>query len=106
MPTRTILDLAFNTYLAEKPAEKRKSNMDLTFKRFAISQVKLFLFSGRDTTSSSMDYIFYLLSNHPKALHQMRKEHEQLLGPDVAERANRLSADPFLLNKLPIRLLS
>ena len=99
--TKSIIDLALETYLAEKPDEKLKTGMDTTFKKFTISQVKLFLFSGHDTTSSTITYIFYLLSTHPWALKRVREEHEELLGSDPAQWADKLTKDVHLLNKLP-----
>ena len=78
--------------------------MDNTFKRFAISQVKLFLFSEHNTTSSMMCYVLYLLSIHPWALERVRDEHTKLLGFDAAQRIKRLSEDSFLLNRLPYTL--
>ena len=55
-PTKSIVGLALQTYLTE---DDSGMSVDPTFKTFAISQIKRFLFSGHDTTSSTMCYIFY-----------------------------------------------
>ena len=56
---KTIVDLAAKAYLADKG--KEVGNVDPLFTSLALSQVKLFLFSGHDTTSSSVCYLFYVL---------------------------------------------
>ena len=100
-PTKSIIDLALETYLAEKTDDELQNGMDATFKKFAISQVKLFLFSGHDTTSSTMTYIFHLLAANSWALELVREEHRNILGSDSDQRTNTLVASPHLLNSLP-----
>jgi len=51
----TVVDLALAAYLTESQGERTIQGTDSTF---AMSQIKLFLFSGHDTTSSSICYIF------------------------------------------------
>ena len=96
-PSKSIISLALQTYLAEDPS--RKSVAD-TFKTFAISQIKQFLFSGHDTTSSTMCYVFHLLSTNPIVLGRVRDEHTRVLGPDMAAKIKRLQEEPHLLNQL------
>lgn len=103
-PTKSVIDLALQTYIAGKPKAKLSEGMDTTFKKFAISQAKIFLFSGHDTTSSSICYIFYLLSTHDSALKRLRKEHDAVFGSDLDQRSTRLEENPFLLNQLPFTL--
>lgn len=45
-------------------------------------QVKSFLFAGHDTTSIVLQWAFYELSRTPSALAKLRKEHDELFGPD------------------------
>lgn len=101
--TKSIIDLALKTYAAEKPKEEL-DEMDATFKKFAVSQVKLFLFSGHDTTSSSICYVFYLLSTHQSALDSVRKEHDAVFGSRLEQRGRKLALEPFLINQLPFTL--
>ena len=100
--TKSIIDLALKTYTADKPKEEL-NGMDATFKKFAVSQVKLFLFSGHDTTSSSICYVFYLLSTHQSALDSVRREHDIVFGSQL-ERGKKLEQEPFLINQLPFTL--
>lgn len=102
--TKTIIDLALAAYLSENPGKETNRGMDSTFQKFAMSQIKLFLFSGHDTTSSSICYILYLLSSNPSALSRIRAEHDEVFGSDVDETASVVIQNPFLLNRLPYTL--
>lgn len=97
---KSIVDLVLTAYLKEDPTRQAKS-LDNTFKRFTMNQVKLFLFSGHDTTSSTVCYIFYTMATKPDVLDRLRAEHDSALGPEGLQTASSIAADPFLLNKLP-----
>ncbi|KAI9794418.1 MAG: hypothetical protein M1816_005488 [Peltula sp. TS41687] len=105
--SKSVIDLALNTYLADAAANQTAKSsmtakgMDATFKAFAISQIKLFIFSGHDTTSSSICFVFYLLSKHPSALECLRAEYQEVFGPDLTQTASIIAKDPHLLNRLP-----
>ena len=98
---KSIIDLALTAYLKEKDNKNPSEAIDPLFKRIAIDQMKLFLFSGHDTTSSTICYVLYLLSIHPDVLSRLRGELDDVFGLDSAQTATRISNDPFLLNKLP-----
>ena len=100
---KSIIELILTTYMAEKVARSNHP-MDSTFKRFTMSQIKLFLFSGHDTTSSTVCYIFYVLAINPAVLARVRAEHALIIGRDVSRTASLITLDPFLLNKLPYTL--
>ena len=97
-PTKSIVSLALQTYLAENDSKK---SVDSTFRTFAASQIKLFLFSGHDTTSSTICYVFYLLSTHPSILGSVRDEHAKVFGRNPTETIRKLKEEPYLLNQLP-----
>ncbi|KAI0868948.1 cytochrome P450 71B25 [Hypoxylon argillaceum] len=119
---KAVVDLALETYLLEQrvsvsrdPEEKDISPhidsdasratpliMDARFKQYAISQMKLFLFAGYDTTASAAVYAIHLLSLNPQCLQRAREEHDAVLGTGVirAETAARISQQPHLLNRL------
>ena len=97
-PTKSIVGLALQTYLAE---DESRMSVDPTFRTFALSQIKQFLFSGHDTTSSTMCYIFYLLSTNTESLARVREEHTRVFGSDVAERVRKVKEEPYLLNQIP-----
>ena len=96
--TKSIVSLALQTYLAE---DDSRTSIDDTFRTFTISQIKQFLFSGHDTTSSTVCYIFYLLSSNEAILRRIRNEHTHVFGSELAERIRRLEEEPHLLNQLP-----
>lgn len=94
---RPIIDLALDAYLSETNSTK----VDATFKRFARDQIKVFMFAGHDTTSSTICYIAYMLSKHPDALRNVLQEYDNVFGKDIGQTAQAIKADPYLLNKLP-----
>ena len=99
---KSIIDLVLTAYLTERrDPGKICLPLDSTFKKFTMSQIKLFLFSGHDTTSSTVCYIFYTLATRPDVLGRVRSEHDELLGLDVSQTASLVATDPVLLNKLP-----
>jgi cytochrome P450 len=62
--------------------------------------VKTFLFAGHDTSSSTMCYIYYLLSLHPESCRKVRQEHDEVLRPSDGT-ADLLKQSPQLLNEIP-----
>lgn len=103
--SKSVVSLALESYMADslqgKPAAQE---MDKTFKAYATAQVRLFLFAGHDTTSSTLCYCYHLLSSHPTALAALCAEHDTVLGTDFAKVPFLLSENPHLLNQLPYTL--
>ncbi|KAL9584239.1 MAG: hypothetical protein Q9212_002243 [Teloschistes hypoglaucus] len=97
---KSIIDLVLTAYLSDDVAQKNR-RLDPVFKRFTMNQIKLFLFSGHDTTSSTVCYIFYVLITKPAVLRRLRAEHDSVLGRDTEQSAALLQNDPYLLNQLP-----
>jgi sterigmatocystin biosynthesis cytochrome P450 monooxygenase len=102
--TKSVLDLALNAYASDRQKASLETGLDKGFRRLAMNQVKLFLFSGHDTTSSSVCYLFYVLSNKPSALERIRAEHNDVLGRVVGDAASLITENPAILNKLPYTL--
>ncbi|MCJ1268764.1 hypothetical protein MMC22_008652 [Lobaria immixta] len=97
---KSIIDLVLTAYLSEK-ASKEVQDMDAQFKKFTMNQIKLFLFSGHDTTSSTVCYIFYVLATNPAILARVCAEHTLVIGSDAFEAASIIASDPSLLNRIP-----
>ncbi|KAL8645886.1 MAG: hypothetical protein Q9210_006462 [Variospora velana] len=97
---KSVIDLALLAYLKGNPNTSSSKGMDPVFKEIAMNQMKLFLFSGHDTTSSTVCYVLYLVSIHPLILSRVRTEHDNVLGPNPSLAAARISEDPYLLNQL------
>ncbi|KAF9630943.1 putative afln vera monooxygenase protein [Lasiodiplodia theobromae] len=99
---RSIVSLALDSYMTEHPSAESSPTLDPTFKTYATAQLRLFLVAGHDTTSSAMTYTLHLLHKHPAFLARVRAEHDKIFGPDPSAAAAQLSADPTLLNQLPL----
>ena len=99
--SKSVIDLALTTYLKQNAGDNSAQGIASSFKELAINQIKLFLFSGHDTTSSSIYYIFYLLPVYPDVLSRLHAELEEVFGLDPTQTAARITADPYLLNRLP-----
>lgn len=98
---KSVVDLALREYLKEARAEGRViTKLDEEFKENAITQALIFIFAGHDTTSSTICYIYHLLSRHPEALAKIRAEHNEVLGPDPSAAADIIRNDPHIINKL------
>lgn len=100
---RSIIDLVLTTSMSESATEKNNI-MDSTFKKFAMSQIQLFLFSGHDTTSSTVCWVFYIFVTNPNVMARVRVEHASILGFEASKVASLITSAPYLLNKLPYTL--
>lgn len=97
---KSIIDLVLTAYLSQE-VDRETRVLDSEFKNFTMNQVKLFLFSGHDTTSSTVCYLFYILATQPAVLARLRAEHNSVLGPLISETAVLVQSNSFLLNQLP-----
>lgn len=95
--SKTIIDLALSAY-------NERGEMDANFRKYARSQMKVFIFAGHDTTSTTICYAWLLLSRNPRVLAKIRAEHDQVLGPDKEDAPSRILEDPTLCNRLPYTL--
>lgn len=99
---RPVIDLALDAYAKEFGTSAEKAGkIDLAFRAAAMDHIKVFLFAGHDTTSSTICFAAYALSNHPDALAKVLKEYDDVFGSDVTQTAARIKEDPYLINKLP-----
>lgn len=98
--TKAVIDLVLQAYLPQD-AQTRPEKLDPEFRAFAISQIRLFVFAGHDSTSSTICYILHLLATNPEALAQVRAEHNRVLGTELSAVATTLKERPHLTNHLP-----
>lgn len=97
---RAIIDLALESYRNQQEAsDVNTQGLDPDFKKHATTQIRIFIFAGHDTTSSTICYAIYLLQSHPEALARLREEHDEILGPSETA-ADKMKADPYVVNKL------
>lgn len=100
--TRTIIDLATTAYSSDESESTVGAASDPFFKRVCMAQIKLFLFSGFETTSTATCYHLYLLAQYPEVMARVRKEHDAVFGSDTSATASMISSSPHLLNQLPL----
>ncbi|KAK0636604.1 cytochrome P450 [Bombardia bombarda] len=110
---KTINSLAIKAYLTEKLAIQDSdslptsaSDIDQSFIDMTISQLKIFMFAGHDTTGTTLSFALYLLNKPENAstLAALRAEHDAVLGPDPAAAEAQIAANPNILNALPYTL--
>ncbi|CAG8959468.1 hypothetical protein HYFRA_00001366 [Hymenoscyphus fraxineus] len=98
----SIMDLAIRSFIESQPSGSPKpEKLDKDFVKVATSQIRLFLFAGHDTTSSSIVYCFHMLARNPTALKLIREEHELVFGSDSSQIPSKISSKPHILNNLP-----
>jgi cytochrome P450 len=97
----SVIDLALQDYMMEEGTKNPSDRLDPEFRSVATSQIRMFLFAGHDTTSSTLCYCFHLLSANPDSLTRIRSEHNSIFGPDLSRLPHLLSTQPHLLNQLP-----
>ncbi|KIW04869.1 uncharacterized protein PV09_04050 [Verruconis gallopava] len=107
---KTIVSLAAKAFRDAKKAsaaataeneDKDDDDDGVAFLDMAISQMKMFLFAGHETTAVTLNYAYHLLHSNPDALRRIRAEHDEVLGPNRDRAAERLVEKPQLLNALP-----
>jgi cytochrome P450 len=85
---------------SQKTWQQNPPRLDPEFRAFAIRQIRLFLFAGHDSTSSTICYALHLLSTNPATLSSLRAEQDEILGPSVSTPST-LTQQPHLVNSLP-----
>ncbi|MCJ1381280.1 hypothetical protein MMC17_004389 [Xylographa soralifera] len=102
--SKSVISLVIQGYMEENCAQKLPLTLDKTFRAYATSQIRVFLFAGHDTTSSTICHIYYLLSKHPEAMKNLRAEHDSILGKDFTIASSVISEQPQVLNQLTYTL--
>lgn len=102
---KAIIDLVLQGYISENQGPRLKSDspcdeLDPSFRAFAISQIRLFVFAGHDSVSSTICYILHLLYTNPSTLSRIRHEHDRIFGTELPAIPSLLKANPHLLNNL------
>lgn len=98
---KTVIALALKSYVKETQDYSARGDIPLDFIERVVKHIKIFMFAGHDTTATVLAYIYYKLSKHPDKLAKIRAEHDEILGVDPKDAADRIRADVTLLNKLP-----
>ncbi|KAI1209514.1 cytochrome P450 [Annulohypoxylon truncatum] len=98
---KTVIALALNSYVNETQDYSARGDIPREFIERVVKHIKIFMFAGHDTTATVLAYVYYLLGKHPDKLAKIRTEHDEVLGVDPTIAADRIRADPTLLNKMP-----
>lgn len=99
-PTKSIMDLVLDGYIADNPSINLDQGLDTIFKQWAIAEIRTFLFVGHDSTAATICHCYYLLWRNPDALAHVRAEHDEVFGSDAATVAEQLLQDPNKINTL------
>ena len=100
---KAVIDLVLQAHQHENKGAT-PHELDKEFRTFAIRQIRLFVFAGHDSTSSTICYIFYLLSANHDALSLLRAEHDEVLGTDTTAAPSLLESSPQTIESLPYTL--
>lgn len=98
---RSIIGLAAESYLEERRSGRTNKTINKTFREFAKTQIRTFLFAGHDSTSSAMCSVYYLISQNPSTVEKLRAEHDAVFGEDHSKAASILSEQPQSINQVP-----
>ncbi|OLN87586.1 putative sterigmatocystin biosynthesis P450 monooxygenase stcS-like protein 5 [Colletotrichum chlorophyti] len=100
--SKTVISLAITSYLNEASAAGLgpSAKLDSDFLDTAISQLKVFLLAGHDTTASTLSFAYYLLDRYPSVLQKVLAEHDEVLGRDTGLAVSNIIDNPTLLNQL------
>ena len=102
--SRPVIDLAFDEYQRGAGVSGRVKSINPLFMDAAMQHVKVFMFGGHDTSSSTICYIAYELFKSPAALSKLLAEFDEVFGTDVSQTAAKIRADPHIINRLPYTL--
>lgn len=101
--SRGVIDLVIQAYMSSEGQNKHTTTARLEprFRAFAISQIRLFIFAGHDSTSGTICCCIYFLAHNPSALARIRDEHDRAFGKDLSTLPATLTKMPHLANDLP-----
>ena len=100
LKTKSVIDLILQAYATTSSEGQPPIALDSEFRIFAIRQIRLFVFVGHDSTSSTICYIIHLLFGHPEILGKVRSEVAKVFG--IAEEIpSKITEQQHLLNHLP-----
>lgn len=100
-PSKSIISLAMEKELVSPGSAGQMPQ--ITFKKLVKPQLRMFLYAGHDTTSSTLLYCYLLLSRHPEVLAKVRAEHDKVFGPEFSTEhcSSMIASNPTLLNEIP-----
>ncbi|KAK8079740.1 Cytochrome P450 monooxygenase aflN [Apiospora hydei] len=101
---KTVIDLVFKRYQENCARKGEPVTPDKLFVETIMSNLKVFIFAGHDTTSSTICFSLYELSRHPEILAKVRQEHDEVFGADPLAAPAQLLEHPHKINETPYTL--
>ncbi|KAF6834222.1 afln vera monooxygenase [Colletotrichum plurivorum] len=98
--SRSVASLFIDEYRKEMRARGLEPSKK-AIKEIVTPQIRLFLFAGHDTTSSTLQYCYYLLWRNQEVHNRVIMEHKEVFGRDPSRVRDRIHEDPQVLNKIP-----
>ena len=98
--SKSVIDLILQAYATNKPGGQAPKVLDSAFRLFAVRQIRLFVFVGHDSTSSTICYIIHLLSTNPSKLQLLRAELNSVFATSNSV-ASQILSQQHLLTHLP-----
>jgi cytochrome P450 len=95
--TKSVIDIAIE---GSNTRDKRDipDRLEPALLKKICHHIRLFLFVGNDSTSSTLVFAYHMLARHHEVLQQLRAEHDTIFG-DPATVTAQLKESPGLLNK-------
>lgn len=97
---QTVVDLAVKS-MDKAIAHEGAGVTEAEFVDQLISNLKIMMFAGHDTTAITICMMFKCLQDNPKCLEELRAEHDAILGVDPDKAAAVLTETPHLIHSLP-----
>lgn len=101
LKSKSVIDLILQAHATNNPSSKPPEVLNNDFRTFAICQIRLFVFVGHDSTSSTICYIIHLLFMNPEKLRLLRAELKSVFGLDSTAIPSKILSQQHLLNNLP-----
>ncbi|KAK7956990.1 uncharacterized protein PG986_006212 [Apiospora aurea] len=101
---KTVIDLVFKRYQENCARKGEPVTPDKLFVETIMSNLKVFIFAGHDTTSSTICFSLYELSRHPEVLTKVRQEHDEVFGAEPLAAPALLLEHPHKINETPYTL--
>ncbi|KAF2010892.1 putative cytochrome P450 [Aaosphaeria arxii CBS 175.79] len=99
----SVISLVLEAYIAEKDKRHllQSSTLDDDFAAIVSNHIRLFLFAGNDTTSSTIAFAIHTMTRNPTALSLLQNEHDSIFGrrTSPSQTAALLRSSPHLLSK-------
>ena len=98
----TLLNQALK-HIEEESGQKgiSVSLLDKESYKSLMSNLKVLMLAGFETTSAILCWMFKELQDNPDCMARVRAEHDEVLGPDPDKAAEILRESPQLLNSMP-----